>query len=95
MQPKISFKAHGGSILALKWNQKGEYLLSGGTDKTIKLWNPFKSLLLREFQGHGNDILDITITKDNSAFVSASADKRVNIWDVLFFYSLIFSGSFW
>ena len=30
---------HQGPVFALKWNKKGNYLLSGGVDKTTIVWD--------------------------------------------------------
>jgi mitogen-activated protein kinase organizer 1 len=39
----------------------GSYCLSGGYDKTIKLWNPYKGTRIREYLGHGYQVLGIAV----------------------------------
>lgn len=75
-------RGHVGSVICLKFNYKGEYCMSGGSDKLIKLWNPFKNKMIQEYKGHGYDILDLEIVKDNSSFISCSLDKKIMIWNV-------------
>jgi len=36
----------------------GEYCLTCGSDKKIKLWNPFKELCLKTYAGHGDCVMD-------------------------------------
>uniref|UniRef100_A0A669QQ82 Uncharacterized protein n=1 Tax=Phasianus colchicus TaxID=9054 RepID=A0A669QQ82_PHACC len=36
----------------------GNYCLTCGSDKTLKLWNPHKGTALRSYQGHGYEVLD-------------------------------------
>lgn len=38
----------------------GNYCLTCGSDKTLKLWNPHKGTALRTYQGHGYEVLDAT-----------------------------------
>lgn len=37
----------------------GSYCLSCGSDKKIKLWNPYKSLHLKTYGGHGDEVTDV------------------------------------
>lgn len=36
----------------------GNYCLTCGSDKTLKLWNPLRGTLLRTYSGHGYEVLD-------------------------------------
>lgn len=36
----------------------GEYCLTCGSDKRIKLWNPYKELCLKTYAGHGDCVMD-------------------------------------
>lgn len=65
-----------------KFTVDGSYCLTCGSDKKIKLWNPYRSLLLKTYGGHGNEVLDVTGSCDSSQILSSSADKSVITWDV-------------
>jgi len=73
-----------GSIYALTCTSDGDYLLSGGQDKVIRLYNPYKSLLIKEYQGgHGYDIQCIKMENNSkSMFASCGGDKNVFLWDI-------------
>uniref|UniRef100_A0A8B9P2T0 WD repeat domain-containing protein 83 n=1 Tax=Apteryx owenii TaxID=8824 RepID=A0A8B9P2T0_APTOW len=60
----------------------GNYCLTCGSDKSLKLWNPHKGTLLRTYHGHGYEVLDAAGSFDNSQLCSCSADKTVALWDV-------------
>ncbi|KAG1663854.1 WD repeat domain-containing protein 83 [Nymphon striatum] len=60
----------------------GNYCLTCGSDKTLKLWNPFSGTLLQTFSGHGYEVLDAQGSCDNSQLVSCGLDKTAILWDV-------------
>lgn len=41
-------------------------------DRTIKLWNPHRGLLIRTYTGHGYDVRDAHISKDKNKYVNQS-----------------------
>ena len=43
----------------------GNYCLTCGSDKKIKLWNPGSALYLNTYAGHGNEVLDAASSCDN------------------------------
>ncbi|MES1906272.1 MAG: WD repeat-containing protein 83, partial [Paramarteilia canceri] len=60
----------------------GDYCLTCGSDKTLKLWQPRKSLLLKTYTGHSDEVLDAKSTMDSSKLISCGADRKVILWDV-------------
>lgn len=53
-----------------------------GSDKTLKLWNPFRGVPLKTYLGHGYEVLDVQSSCDSSQLVSCGMDKAVILWDV-------------
>lgn len=41
-----------------KFSVDGSYLLTCGSDKKLKLWNPLTGLLLKTYGGHANEVTD-------------------------------------
>lgn len=70
------------SVRAVRFNGDGEYCLTCGSDKTIKLWNPHRSLELKTYHGHGNEVLDAQSSCDNASICSGGMDRYVCNWDV-------------
>ncbi|KAL8879489.1 MAG: hypothetical protein Q9198_002903 [Flavoplaca austrocitrina] len=67
----------------------GQYILTGSSDRSIRLYNPAKSFsasvgsgLVQTYSAHGYEVLDISVTEDNARFASVGGDKQVFLWDV-------------
>ncbi|XP_067416594.1 WD repeat domain-containing protein 83 isoform X2 [Emydura macquarii macquarii] len=71
-----------GAVRAVRFNVDGNYCLTCGSDKSLKLWNPHKGTLLKSYSGHGYEVLDAAGSFDNSQLCSCGADKTVVLWDV-------------
>ena len=71
-----------GAIRAAHLNVDGTYCITCGADKSIKLWNPHRELLLKTYAGHGFEVLDARGSTDNAQIASGSVDKTVMLWDV-------------
>ena len=71
-----------GAVRAVRWNVDGNYMLTCGSDKSMKLWNPKRKAMLKSYSGHGNEVLDARGSCDNAQLVSCGADKTVIVWDV-------------
>ncbi|KAF8342211.1 nuclear mRNA splicing protein [Cantharellus anzutake] len=59
-----------------------KYALSGGNDRTIRLWNPELGAEIKAYKGHGYEILGIDVTSDNAQFASSGGDRVAYLWDV-------------
>lgn len=81
-------------MYALALTKDGKYCLTGGRDRTIRLYNPRKdqggegsdgpaALLIKSYAGpHGYEVLDLAVSGDNSKFASAGGDRAAFVWDV-------------
>jgi len=58
----------------------GQILISGSTDKTIKLWRIENGELLRTMTGHTGPVHAVAVNPRGRILVSASADKTVKLW---------------
>ncbi|KAL3320965.1 26S protease regulatory subunit 8 [Cichlidogyrus casuarinus] len=73
---------HNNTLRAARFNADGQYCMTAGGDKTIKLWNPYNGLLLKTYNGHGSEVSDVQASQDNSQLASGGADCVVVLWDV-------------
>ncbi|KAF2153451.1 WD40 repeat-like protein [Myriangium duriaei CBS 260.36] len=83
--PIARLGGHNGQVLAVTFSSgTGQYVLTGSSDRSIRLFNPRlrKSPLIQTYAGHGYEVLDLHISSDNSRFASAGGDKVVYLWDV-------------
>ncbi|THG00833.1 hypothetical protein TEA_017493 [Camellia sinensis var. sinensis] len=49
-------KGHEGAVLAARFNADGNYCLSCGKDRTIRLWNPHRGIHIKTYKSHGREI---------------------------------------
>jgi len=75
-------KGHDGPVLCCRFNTEGNYALTGGSDRSIRLWNPHKGTAIKTYTGHAQGVHDIAVVKDNSRFASCGGDQLVWLWDV-------------
>ncbi|KAG2210117.1 hypothetical protein INT46_010322 [Mucor plumbeus] len=77
-----TLKGHKGPINDVCYNKTGQYCLSAGRDRSIRLWNPSTGMLLHTYNGHGRDVLGIAVSSDNGKIASGGVDRSVLLWDV-------------
>ncbi|KAI8967291.1 WD40-repeat-containing domain protein [Mycotypha africana] len=77
-----TLKGHKGPVNDVCYNKSGQYCLSAGRDRSIRLWNPETGLLIHTYNGHGRDVLGLAVSNDNGKIVSGGVDRTVLLWDV-------------
>ncbi|KAJ4897257.1 WD40 repeat protein [Raphanus sativus] len=75
-------KGHEGAVLAARFNGDGNYALTCGKDRTIRLWNPHRGILIKTYKSHGREIGDVHVTSYNAKFCSCGGGRQVYYWDV-------------
>eukprot|EP00039_Didymoeca_costata_P032081 m.36750 g.36750 ORF g.36750 m.36750 type:complete len:305 (+) comp9181_c0_seq1:82-996(+) len=75
-------KGHEGNVMSVRFTATGSYALTTGSDRTVKLWNPFTGLCIKTYTGHGMAVNDSVASQDNSRIASGGADKNAIVWDV-------------
>ena len=57
-----TLKAHKGTVnVATYAKGTAKYLLSGGQDRTIRLWNPSIGTEIKTYSGHGYEVLSVAV----------------------------------
>jgi|EP01047_Picozoa_sp_COSAG01_P009832 transducin (beta)-like 1 len=69
---------HSGPIFSLKWNAKGDLLLSGSVDKTAIIWDAATGKVKQHFKCHAKATLDVD-WRDNDSFASCSTDNHIYV----------------
>ena len=89
---------HKGAVNVARFNSDGQYCLTGGDDRVIRLWNPHRvdgevppngtspptpqRTPIKSYASHNQRVFDVAIAADNHTFASAGGDKAVFVWDV-------------
>ena len=71
----------GGSIYALALSSDGKFLVSGGEDRTIHLWDIETGKEIRRYVGHQSEVRSVVLSEDNRTIISASQDETIRIWN--------------
>ncbi|KAI8346554.1 WD40-repeat-containing domain protein [Mortierella sp. GBAus27b] len=69
---------HRGPIFALKWNKKGNYILTGSLDHTTIVWDASTGEARQQHEFHTGAVLDVDWL-DNSTFATSSSDGKVYV----------------
>ncbi|WP_370089845.1 WD40 repeat domain-containing protein [Ekhidna sp.] len=73
---------HKNSVFAAKYHPSGKYVISGGRDAQLKVWDTQADYVLREsIAAHLYTINDVIFRQDGRYFVTASMDKSIKLWD--------------
>jgi len=70
-----------GPIFALKWNKKGNYILSAGVDKTTIIWDASTGRCEQQFAFHSAPALDVD-WKSGTTFASCSTDQCIHVCEL-------------
>lgn len=97
-RPIAKLTGHNGIVHAVAYSSGSQsYILTGSSDRTIRLYNPQKAPttsvastasnvyppgLVNKYSAHGYEVLSIDVNTDNDKFVSTGGDKTVFVWDV-------------
>jgi len=79
---QIIRKAHSNSVFSLCYSPDQKYLLSGGRDAHLRVWDmEAEAKMVSEQAAHWFTINDIVYHPEGYLFATASRDKTIKIWD--------------
>ena len=73
---------NGGAVTCLAVTPDGNYLVTGGEDKAVRVWEVSSTKQLRAFQGHMKRVTAVTTRADGKQIASASDDGAIRMWDL-------------
>jgi dipeptidyl aminopeptidase/acylaminoacyl peptidase len=72
---------HGEAVLCGAWSVDGRWLVTGGRDKTARIWSSNDGRLLATLTGHSAAVTSVSISLDRMRVLSASQDNTAKLWD--------------
>jgi WD40 repeat protein len=79
---KKRLPAHGNSVFTVQYSPDGRYLLSGGRDAHLKVWDVARDYeLVHDVPAHLFAINHLTYSPNGRYFATCSMDKSVKVWD--------------
>lgn len=71
---------HGDRVRTVAISPDGQLLVSGSSDKSIKLWDLSQGALLQTLTGHTGAIHAVIVHPNGRVVISASSDKTIRLW---------------
>ncbi len=73
---------HSDVVESVTLSPSGEYIVSAGRDRVLKLWHATTGREMRTFRGHLEGVLSVTVSPDGQTIASASGDKTIRLWQL-------------
>jgi WD40 repeat protein/serine/threonine protein kinase/DNA-directed RNA polymerase subunit RPC12/RpoP len=78
----IVMTGHEDSVTSVSISDDGARILTGGLDRTLRLWSSASGSLIKTLKGHTDRVNAVDISGDGALAVSGSGDWTVRLWDV-------------
>ncbi len=73
---------HSAAITEMTYSHDGDYIITGGEDNKIIVWDVFTGKQFLALLGHQKKITGITLHPDGNVLLSCSADSTIRLWDL-------------
>ncbi|KAB5591569.1 Rnu3ip2 protein [Ceratobasidium theobromae] len=78
----VNAEGHTDEVLALAISFDGQYLVSGGRDRRILVWDVKEDKFVKAFTGHRDAITALAFRKNSLQLYSASLDRTIKLFDL-------------
>ncbi|MCB0186766.1 MAG: hypothetical protein KDE31_21010, partial [Caldilineaceae bacterium] len=81
-QPRQRLAGHGAGISSVAFSPNGRLLVSGGIDRSLRLWDIASGKTIHTLTGHTERVWSVCFSPDGQMVASGSDDGAVKFWDV-------------
>lgn len=78
----VAAKGHKESVYALNMNASGTLLVSGGTEKVVRVWDPRSGSKTMKLRGHTDNVRSLLLDSTGRYCLSGSSDSMIRLWDL-------------
>ncbi|KAG5549365.1 hypothetical protein RHGRI_014646 [Rhododendron griersonianum] len=78
----VAAKGHKESVYALGMNDSGTLLVSGGTEKVVRVWDPRTGSKTMKLRGHTDNVRALLLDSTGRLCLSGSSDSMIRLWDL-------------
>jgi len=78
----VVLSGHTDWVQSLTFFPDGTSLVSGGNDRTIKLWDMQTGGVVKTFQGHTDCVCSVSVSPNCTTIVSMSEYNEICLWDI-------------
>ncbi|CAM8958641.1 unnamed protein product [Rhodiola kirilowii] len=82
IQPLRILAGHLSDVDCVRWHENCNYIATGSSDKTVRLWDVQSGECVRIFIGHRSMILSLAMSPDGRYMASGDEDGTINMWDL-------------
>src|SRR5258708_7837645 len=80
--PVLELRGHLASATCVCVSADGTHIVSGSTDRTIRIWEARTGEeVVEPLKGHTNRVQSVAFSPDGTHIVSGSGDQTIRIWD--------------
>ncbi|XP_050307779.1 WD repeat-containing protein 48 homolog [Anthonomus grandis grandis] len=70
------------SIYSLAMNPPGSIIVSGSTEKALRLWDPRTCVKQCKLKGHTEIVKALVVSRDGTQCISGSSDGSIKVWNI-------------
>jgi WD40 repeat protein len=80
--PDYHIAGHFDDILSIALSSDDSFLVSGGKDRFLRVWDPMAPVNIENFVGHKDAITGLAFQHNSHTVYSASMDRTVKLWSL-------------
>lgn len=80
-RPRMLMKGHGEPVNAVSLSRDGSRVISGSSDRTVRVWETTRGTSVAILRGHGGPVNAVAISADGNFIASGGIDRTLRIWD--------------